>query len=194
MDLFGLIGFNYCNLSIINASIVFSVQSTAYIWGLGIIAIQKSKSAEIVNMRASTSVSSNSGSFVGSIFGSQEAVLCSIQNVSVFDGVLTCKNIMGGIAGHSTNIKIQNTSVSNVSIIGATKIGGFFGESYQSVNVVNSKIEFVHLSGSSLVGLIVGKNAGVYSSSGSSSTQNYINGILQSDCPVLSNTWSVVGC
>ncbi|CAL6092360.1 Conserved_hypothetical protein [Hexamita inflata] len=194
MEFFGLIGFDYCNISIINASIVFSVQSTAYIWGLGIIAIQKSKSAEIVNMRASTSVSSNSGSYVGSIFGSQEAFLCSIQNVSVFDGILTCKYTMGGIAGHSTNIKIQNTSVSNVSIIGASKIGGYFGESYQPVNVVNSKIEFVHLSGSSLVGLIVGKNVGVYSSSGSSSTQNYINGVLQSDCPVLSNTWSVVGC
>ncbi|CAL6097297.1 Hypothetical_protein [Hexamita inflata] len=71
-----------------------------------------------------------------------------------------------------------------MNISGSTNIGGYFMSSLYLI--FSSKIQLVRLFGSG-VGIVIGQNAnGVYSISGSSS-QNYVNDVLQNNCTVLTN-------
>ncbi|CAL6101368.1 Conserved_hypothetical protein [Hexamita inflata] len=198
---FGLIGWNSGNASISNTSINFEIQG-ADINFFGIIGFQyNSIYVEAINLSTQMNFNSNSGSYIGSVFGFESSQTCSIQNTYLVDSNIS-SNIyhVGGIIGSKyselSNIQltIQNSTISKTNISGYTNIGSFIGYCQQNMYLINSKIQFVRLSSSSYVGIVVGYNNGTYIFSGSSSTQNYINGIIQNNCAILSNTWSIVGC
>ncbi|CAL5994740.1 Conserved_hypothetical protein [Hexamita inflata] len=88
LQCFGILGYTYGNTSIYNTSVVFSVQTSTYFYGVGIIGFQHQWSvyAEIINLRVSMSFNSNSGSHVSYIFGIQQAKNCSIQNTTLVGG------------------------------------------------------------------------------------------------------------
>ncbi|CAL6004932.1 Hypothetical_protein [Hexamita inflata] len=168
----------------------FSIQG-AYFWCFGIIGLQDVGSiyAEIVNIRTSVNVSSDSGSQIGSLFGYEYARNCSVQNTSVVGGNINSKNLnttwVGGFIGlQDNNLTIINSSLQLTNITGYTYVGGFVGYCFQSLYLINSKIQQVRLSGSS-VGIVTSSGS-VYLTN-SSSTQIFVNGVLKSDCAVLSN-------
>ncbi|CAL6043885.1 Conserved_hypothetical protein [Hexamita inflata] len=194
---FGLIGWNSGNLSITRTSVVFFMQTTAQVNYLGIIGRQTtSLYAEINNLRVSSSYSSSAGQNVGYIFGLEQAKNCSIQNSTVERcNSSSVSNKVGGICGYFVeNVTILNSTISDTNVSGSTYIGGFVGYCQATMFLINSKIQFARLSGTNYVGIVVGLDYhGVYSFSVSKSVQNYINGILKTDCAVISNT-SEVGC
>ncbi|CAL6000886.1 Conserved_hypothetical protein [Hexamita inflata] len=197
---FGLVGSNYGNTSIQNASIVFSAQ-TQYSHCFGIIGIQWSNSlnAEVINQLTTVSFSSSSGGGVASVFGYIHwNTNNSIQNTTIVAGniIASGSNYVGGFCGlyqSSSNLTISNSTISKTNVSGISYISGFVGYVNSALYIVNSKIQFVYIFGSTSVG-IVGGNSGAYSISGSQSTSNYINNAKQSDCSILLNNWSVAGC
>ncbi|CAL6116330.1 Hypothetical_protein [Hexamita inflata] len=200
---FGLIGQSSGNISIQNAFVIFSTQTTAFFCYYGIIGIQKSSSlyTEVINFSTSVSFSSSAGNQVGSIIGSDEANNCFVQNTSVVGGNITSysSSFIGGFIGSQsqyTTLKIQNSTIQKMIISGSTAVGSFLGYCYKSqLSLVNSIVQFVQLSGSDLIGIVVGLNSGgIYSFTGSQSTSNFINDVSYKNCAVLSNTWSVAGC
>ncbi|CAL6049560.1 Hypothetical_protein [Hexamita inflata] len=92
------------------------------------------------------------------------------------------------------NLTILNSSILKTNISGLGYVGGFIGLFQSYLCLVDSKIQFSRIYSSSYIGIIVGSSSGVYQFSGSSSTSNYINDIVASDCAMLSNTLSVIGC
>ncbi|CAL6011406.1 Hypothetical_protein [Hexamita inflata] len=196
---FGLIGLNFGNSSICNALVTLSVQGATFYW-FGIVGVQSYDSlrAEVINLRTSVSVSSNDGA-VGSVFGFEVAKNCSVQNASVVGGNISGSNYVGGIIGQQysgTNVTILDSSVQNQNVSGLTFVGGIIGYCYSSkLYLTDVQIKFVRITGSSSLGVVVGKNdAGTLSFTTSTASSNYINGVLQTDCASLSNTWSVSGC
>ncbi|CAL6027312.1 Conserved_hypothetical protein [Hexamita inflata] len=194
----GLVGFNYGNALIQNASIIFSAQQEC-VSGLGVIGIQE-QDAQVINLRICISFIVSQGGFVGSIFGAPEGQNCSILNTTVVGGNIISslsQYYFGGFCGYVyevTNMTIFNSTISQTNISGTAYIGGLIGFAQSTIYIINSKIQLVHLTSSSSVGIVFGVSSGVYSFIGSASSSNYINGVLQRDCTVLSNIWSVVGC
>ncbi|CAL6101037.1 Conserved_hypothetical protein [Hexamita inflata] len=201
---FGLIGSNYGNTSIQNASIIFSaLTQQQYSHCFGIIGIQwyNSLYAEVINLITTVSFSTSSGSGVASVFGYIHwNTNNSIQNTSIVGGNINASGVsyVGGFCGlqqSSSNLTIYNSSISKTNVSGMY-VAGFVGyintNTSSTLYLVNSKIQFVYLSGSSTI-RVVGNN-GTYYISGSSSTSNYVNNVKQSDCAILSNVWSVAGC
>ncbi|CAL5978965.1 Growth_factor receptor cysteine-rich domain superfamily [Hexamita inflata] len=165
---FGLIAWNTGNSSIQNISVAFAVQG-AIVQSFGIIGYQYGATAyvEVVNVRTSVSVAtSGSGNYVGSLFGFEAAQNCSVLNVSVAEG--------------------------NISSGATNQVGGFIGrQNSGQLYLKDSKIQSVHLSGGSNVGIVVGLGSGTINIISSSSAQIYVNGALRDDCTALSN-WD--GC
>ncbi|CAL6090518.1 Conserved_hypothetical protein [Hexamita inflata] len=157
----GLIGWNYGNISIQNASVTLSVQGAKFYW-FGIVGYQSSSSlyAEVINLRTSVSVSSSGGQYVSSVFGYEGAKNCSVQNASVVGGNISSGSIyVGGISGaqSSGNVTILNTSVQNSNISGSISVGGIFGDQNSgNVTILNSSVQNSNISGSSYVGGIIG--------------------------------------
>ncbi|CAL6059414.1 Conserved_hypothetical protein [Hexamita inflata] len=194
---FGLIGWNGGNISFINVSAIFTAKTTAQAHCFGLIGLQFSDSlfAEVINVKTSSRFISTSGTYVGSIFGAEQGKNCSVQNIVVVEGYINSgSNYAGGFSGNTfSNIQIQNATISQMNISGTTQVGGFIGYCESATYLINLSIQQVRIYGSSDVGVVIGLvQNGVYSQSGSSSTSNYINGILKSDCAVLSN-W-LTGC
>ncbi|CAL5977968.1 Hypothetical_protein [Hexamita inflata] len=197
---FGLIGYNYGNTSIQNTSVLFQTQ-TVHVWGFGIIGVQETCSsyAELINMSISVRFSSSSGGYVGSVCGAPQGQNFSIQNTNVNDSIINSgASQVGGLCGYQysqTNMTIYNSTILKSNISGSGNVGGLIGYCQsQTVYLINLKIMFVRLSASSTVGIVSGQNGGVYYFTGSLSSSNYINDVLQKDCSVLSNYWSVAGC
>ncbi|CAL6042456.1 Hypothetical_protein [Hexamita inflata] len=138
---FGLIGYNSGNTSIQRASITFSVQGAQFS-GFGIVGFLQINSiyAEMINLRVSVSVNSlnscNNGScsFIGSIFGEEHALNCSIQNTSVIRGNINSgSTFVGGFIGRqANNTTIINSSVQNCSLISQAYIASAIA--LQSIN------------------------------------------------------------
>ncbi|CAL6097013.1 Conserved_hypothetical protein [Hexamita inflata] len=197
---FGLIGWNNGNSSIQNASITFSVQCSQLSY-FGIVGFQYVSSfyAEVINLRTSVNVFSNSDSVhIGSVFGVPEGKNISIQNTTVVGGSINSGALVGGFCSYQnsqTNMTILYSTISKTNISGSNRVGGFVGFCQpQTLYLINSKIEFVRISGSSSFGIVIGLNQGTQSFINSSSSSNYVNGVLQNDCAVLSNSWSVSAC
>ncbi|CAL6069641.1 Conserved_hypothetical protein [Hexamita inflata] len=191
---FGLIGYNQGNTYIQNALVSFSVQS-AYFTGFGIIGYQEHNSnsiqAEIINLIISVNVSLGGGIFVGSLFGTQYASNCSIQNTKVVGGNISSNSsYVGGFIGAQVyNTQITNSSLQQSVISGLTYIGGFVGYFNYQLLLTNSNIQFVTLVGSG-VGIVAGNFGSSASFLFTSSwfAQINVNGVLRSDCAVISNT------
>ncbi|CAL6089097.1 Conserved_hypothetical protein [Hexamita inflata] len=194
----GFIGYISGNISIQNAYVAFSVQS-AKLSNFGIISYQAGSSlnAEVINLINSVNVSSSSGNHVSSIIGISEGKIFYVKNTTVVSSNIIGSYIISGFLGSqyvTTNVSILNSTISKTNISGQTWVGGFVGHSYSTIYLINSKIQFVRLSGSDYVGVIIGLSYGSQSFTDSSSSSNYVKGVLQNDCAVLSNSWSVAGC
>ncbi|CAL5971604.1 Conserved_hypothetical protein [Hexamita inflata] len=200
---FGLIGRNNGNTSIYNAQVAFSMQSAQLqffgIIGIGIVGFQAASSinAEVINLINSVNFSPNSGFYVGTIFGNLQAQNVTIKNTTVVESNIIGFTNVGGFLGYiyTNECSILNSTISKTNISGSSYVGGFMGICQSTLNLINSKIQFVRLSSSSDVGVVVGAYSGdSYSFTGSSSFSNYVNDVLQNDCAVLSNSQSVTGC
>ncbi|CAL6076001.1 Conserved_hypothetical protein [Hexamita inflata] len=192
----GIIGQNEGNSSVYNSSVALYVQST-YLYCFGIIGYHTSNSIydEVINLRTSMILNSIQGSsYIGSIFGAEQAFNCSVLNATVIGGNLYVTNgssYVGGFSGTNIrNMTIQNSTVSQTNISGCNNVGGFIGYGAQTY-IINSKIQFVCIFGTSYVGIVIGQSVGNVYITGSSSSSNYVNGVNQSNCAVLSN-WN--GC
>ncbi|CAL6027402.1 Conserved_hypothetical protein [Hexamita inflata] len=198
---FGLIGTNYGNSSIQNAFITFSMQC-ASLYHFGIVGHQTLTSlfVEIINLRTSVNSNSSSGQHIGTIFGVQQGKNISFYNTSIIKGnINSSSTYIGGFCAYQysqTNITILNSIISEMNISGISQVGGFIGVfgSQSTLYFINSMIQLVRISGSNSYGIIIGLNQGTQSFINSSSSQNYANGILQNDCTVLLNQWSISGC
>ncbi|CAL5994162.1 Conserved_hypothetical protein [Hexamita inflata] len=201
---FGLIGINYGSTSILNVSIAFSIQGDTGIC-FGIIGSQYDDSiyAEVVNLRASVSFVFRFGNQIGSLFGYESAQNCSIQNASVIEGNISISSQrhsdygFGGFIGKQRiNATIADSLIYQMNITGDRYTGGFVGYySSGQLYLINSKMHLVRLSGS-IVGLVSQTTQdyfpGTIYFTNSSSTQNYVNDLLQSDCAdIISDTF---GC
>ncbi|CAL5971662.1 Conserved_hypothetical protein [Hexamita inflata] len=195
--IFGLLGYIQGNASLQSASVIFSVQGTNfYCFGIFGIQIQSSLYVEVISLKTFVSFSSSSGEYIGSIFGAEQAQKCSVQNTIVGGSLISLgSNYVSGVCGQTayTNMTILNSTISKINISGQSYIGSIVGHCSTDITIylTNSKILFVSLTGFG-VNLIVGNLFGNIYFSGSSSTSNYINGVQQSDCAILSN-WQV-GC
>ncbi|CAL5998593.1 Hypothetical_protein [Hexamita inflata] len=195
---FGLIGFNYGNMSIYNASVTLSVQG-ATLYGFGIVGLQSPSSlyTEVINLITSVSVRFGNSQYVGAVIGSEGAKNCSVQNASVVRGNVSGSNCVGGIIGFqymNTNITIVDSSVLNSYISGSSFIGGIIGSCSSKLYLTNIQIKFVRIFGISSLGVVVGNNGGIFSFITTTASSNYINGDKQTECASLSNTWSASGC
>ncbi|CAL6000900.1 Conserved_hypothetical protein [Hexamita inflata] len=157
---YGIIGYNIGNTSVQNMSITFSTKA-AFLSNFGIIGSQYNGSiyTEVLNVKTSVSISSDSGNYVGSLFGYEAAKNCSVQNTSVIGGNVSAGQLymVGGFIGYQNqNATIQNSSIQQTSISGSTFVGGFFGVQYQNATIINSSISHTNISGSINVGGFVG--------------------------------------
>ncbi|CAL6090959.1 Conserved_hypothetical protein [Hexamita inflata] len=193
---FGLIGWNQGSATVQNISILLAVQGT-YFYRFEIIGYQCSPQAEmkIENLITTLNFNSNSGDYISSVFGLEEAKNCSVYNATVKGGNINSNlNRVGGFSGDVySNMTIQNSTISDTNISGSTAIGGFIGwcGSTAALYLVNTNIQFVSLSGPS-AGIIIGQKNGRVVILTSQSFQNYINNVQQKNCTNLSN-WQV-GC
>ncbi|CAL5985010.1 Conserved_hypothetical protein [Hexamita inflata] len=151
-----------------------------------------------VNTR--TIIITNSGYQVGILFGYIQSANNLIQNVSVVNCNIniSSQHYMGGFIGNmvSSNMQILNSTISQSNFSGSSYTGGFIGISSSSkVKITGSKIQQVRIVSQSNIGIVLSYSTGnsiVFSNS--SSIFNYINNVLQYDCPQFSNPFSQIGC
>ncbi|CAL6062223.1 Growth_factor receptor cysteine-rich domain superfamily [Hexamita inflata] len=200
----GIIGYNSGNVSLLNSKVTFFVQGAMFQY-FGVFGDQSSYSnyVEVINLITSVSITtSDSGAFIGSIFGLEGANDCSIQNTTVIGGNISSgsSNNVGGIIGQQHNqatikIQIYNSSVQNISISGQSKVGGIIGKCQQTLYLTNVQIKFLYIVASSNPGVVVGyNNGGTLLFVNSTAVSNYIKGIKQSECVNIANNWSASGC
>ncbi|CAL6090482.1 inverse_autotransporter beta-barrel domain-containing protein [Hexamita inflata] len=187
------------NCSVQNASLVGGNISGSDSVG-GIIGFQNSNAnVTILNFSVQNSNISDSDS-VGGIIGFQNSnANVTILNFSVQNSNISGSDSVGGIIGFqnsNANATILDSSVQNSIISGSDYVGGIIGYCLTSkLYLTDVQIKFVRITGSSSLGVVVGyNNGGTYSFITSTASSNYINGVLQTDCASLSNTWSVSGC
>ncbi|CAL6115660.1 Hypothetical_protein [Hexamita inflata] len=219
---FGLIGMSYANSTIYNASITFSVQAENFN-GVGIMGYQLVQ-VELINLKVFENLKCSSGTYVGLLFGVQNADNCTVQNTSVvgsnidsgannvggFAGcvknmiiidsmisetsVVGIDNIGGLIGKQQGNLTINNSIVNKINISGSDSVGGFIGSCHLTLQIISSKIQFVRIFSSTNVGVVIGFNNGTQLINDSSSDSNYILNVLQNNCAILSSSWTVIGC
>ncbi|CAL6040813.1 Conserved_hypothetical protein [Hexamita inflata] len=152
-----------------------------------------------VNTR--TIIITNSGNYVGILFGYIQSANSIIQNVSVVNCNINISslNFIGGFIGYmlSSNVQILNSTISQSNFSGSSYIGGLIGVFTSStVKITGSKIQQVRITAQSTIGIVLGCNnyGNSIVSANSSSIFNYINNVLQYDCPKFSNPSSQIGC
>ncbi|CAL6102276.1 Hypothetical_protein [Hexamita inflata] len=197
---FGFIGFHQNgNISIQQVYInLFFKGSVLYDCGL-IGSVYFSVFCEIVNTKTSFVIPISSGHTIGCIIGYMQLDRIVIQNSTVINSSLLSNwSIVGGFIGYAQqqcstcNIEylICNSTIkqSNISLAGSL-MGGFIGQNEASkLRITNSQIQSTRICGSSLFGLIQGNNnATTFIFVNCSSSSNYINNVLKTDCAVIVN-------
>ncbi|CAL6040711.1 Hypothetical_protein [Hexamita inflata] len=127
-------------------------------------------------------------------------------NTTIINSSISYTNIsgynVGGIIGWQFEERgetiIRDSAISNMNIFGSNCVGGVIGlwECQFPLYLINLQINLVHLSCSGIrVGIVVGYSYnGTYSFTNSIARSNFINGVKQTECANLSNTWSITGC
>ncbi|CAL6055222.1 Conserved_hypothetical protein [Hexamita inflata] len=189
------------NCTIQNTSIIGGNIISGSYFVSGFIGYQDSSSnTTILNSTISDTVIFGSGAVSGFI-SSQ----CSTSNTTIQNSLISQTNISGSyyylggyiaIQDSSSNTTIIDSTITQTNISGQLYIGGLIGICSSTIFITNSKIQFLDIHGfGSHVSVAIGINqGGVLSFITSSSDNNYINGIKQNDCGIISNNWSVVGC
>ncbi|CAL6095266.1 Hypothetical_protein [Hexamita inflata] len=201
---FGFIGFHqHGNISIQQVYINYILKGSV-LYNSGLIgSVYYSVFCEIVNTKTSFVIPISSGHTIGCIIGYMQLDRIVIQNSTVINSsLLSSWSNVGGFIGqalqqcnpsYSTcNIEylINNSTIqqSNISLTGSL-MGGFLGSNDASkLKITNSQIKSTRICGTSLFGLIQGNNnATTFIFVNCSSSSNYINNVLKTDCAVIVN-------
>ncbi|CAL6092723.1 Conserved_hypothetical protein [Hexamita inflata] len=134
----------------------------------------------------------NIGGYIG--FQYQKTNITIIESVNL-NSILSGQSIGGfiGVQDYYANTTIQNSSINNTNISSKGQAGGILGYCSSTLYLMNLKIQFVRFS-TDHYGVVSGSNRGTLIIVNSSSIQNYYNGLLITDCPLLQNIWSYSGC
>ncbi|CAL5971421.1 Hypothetical_protein [Hexamita inflata] len=200
----GIIGHACANLLIQNCSINNSYLSSIYLVGglIGqtnslILKINNSITLNTVVYASSVQEPGGSGGIMGtpgsgiSLSTFVEVIQCSTNNSIIISNQAT-----GGLIAHiNATINIVNSLTFNTSVKGI-RVGGLIGRCNQTSNISNAKVESVNVTG------IDGKIFLGYISTTNPITiidtlsmgQNYINDVLQLNCPSYTNITSSTGC
>ncbi|CAL6038298.1 Conserved_hypothetical protein [Hexamita inflata] len=202
----GFIGLVYGNISFLNSQIAFQIDIT-YADSSGIIGLLNSVGySEIVNLVFvfNTKVGPTSYGAMG-IVGWLQSKNISYINVITANSSLNSQQQMGGITSvmysqvRDSYALLKNTTVQNTNItVSGTSAGGLIGwcNSYY-VTIVDSQIKYVNIVSTGNNGVVLGTNhagIGLYTITNSSSTNNYLNNVLQSDCASLTDPLLPRGC
>ncbi|CAL6004521.1 Conserved_hypothetical protein [Hexamita inflata] len=190
----GLIGCNQGNSSLQQVIVTISAQGT-YFYSFGLVGEQSSSSlyAEVVNARTIITLSNNTGSNVGALFGYQAATNCSIQNASVFNSSIISQYQVGGLIGYfqyysnNSNISVQNSTVSQSNISGSSSgVGGLIGicsygqyDRNSNISIQNSTVQQSNISGLNNVGGFIGYQNTFVAPSSSYTTANASTLLIQ---------------
>ncbi|CAL6096922.1 Hypothetical_protein [Hexamita inflata] len=137
------------------------------------------------------------GGFIGSVYND-----ATIFNSSIFNSNISGSIFTGGIIGltwnniKDTNTTIMDSSIINMTISGLDTVGGIIGTCYSYLYLTNTQIQVVHISTSGLsFGVVIGSNITQlpYFFSNSTARSNFINGVKQTECAVLTPN-SITGC
>ncbi|CAL5992656.1 carboxypeptidase_regulatory-like domain-containing protein [Hexamita inflata] len=135
--------------------------------------------------------------FVGGIIGWQQFSI-TIINVYIQNTNLSGANHVGGVIGDqssNTNTTIMNFTIQNTNVSGSRSAGGIIGRCDSKLFITNAQIQTVRIKSGYFSGVVIGSNrAGKHLITNSTARSNYINGVLQTECAYLSNTWSDSGC
>ncbi|CAL6000823.1 Hypothetical_protein [Hexamita inflata] len=115
-NMFGLVGNNYYNIFIINASVTLFLNG-ADIFSSGFIGLQlNSFYANVINLKTSLTIISQSGQYIASIIGQGRAANCFITNSTVLtaDFAVNADSVAGFIGSQSVNTG-TNTTITNSS-------------------------------------------------------------------------------
>ncbi|CAL6020897.1 Hypothetical_protein [Hexamita inflata] len=135
---------------------------------------------------------------VGGLIGLQTGIITFLNTIITKLSISTgAWNVGGFIAQSDGNANFVNSTISesNISTTSSRYVGGLIGSS-KNINLMSVKIIQIRLSGvNATFGIVSAENLqGSQIISGSLAVQNYIKDVLQSDCSVLANAWSVTGC
>ncbi|CAL6029620.1 Hypothetical_protein [Hexamita inflata] len=214
---FGLAGYIEGNISIQQLSVVFAVLGGQF-YNFGVIGqtaltqlYYTSTSAELINVTATISnfvLNSSSFGNVGSLIGFNYAKWCLIQHAAVNGSNISSSSHIGGIAGRQYGyisnslpnciLLVQNVTVQNSNFTATNQnIGGFFGYVINTqISISTSSVNSIKIYGTQFFGIFNGiKQSAIQSIDTSFSTgQNYINDVLQTNCPNYQSTASISGC
>ncbi|CAL6025242.1 Conserved_hypothetical protein [Hexamita inflata] len=200
-QLFGfLVGYgqqNSSSLTITNVCQQQKITSSQQFYYFGLIGLTLTNTT-LTKVNTRILIYSNSGYYVGIMFGALNALNSSISNINVVNCILSSQYYMGGLIGFlmQSNLLIQNSTISRSNLSGPSYVGGLIGVSQGSVvKTSSSKVQSIRITAASHIGIVVGFNNGnTFTFSNSSSIFFQINNVLQFDCPQFSNALSRTGC
>ncbi|CAL5995329.1 Hypothetical_protein [Hexamita inflata] len=191
---------NVTNCSVQNVSIVGNINTSSGSHYGGIIG-SSGYNVTIMNSSVSNSIISGSNYISGIIgyseSGSDTTILNSLVQSLNVSGSGSISGILGSLSSKS-NATVHNSSILNSNISGSSgSVGSILGfQTYSTkLYLTNTQIQFVRLYCPAIeyMGLVVGFNDyGIQSLTNSTSILVYINDILKTDCPILTNISS--GC
>ncbi|CAL6083002.1 Hypothetical_protein [Hexamita inflata] len=201
----GIVGSQQLSLlaEIVNLKTIVSLisqqgQMTASIFGFGGAQNCTVYNTSLINSNINTNKDNIAG-FIGYLNSNITIIDSTIlqTNIQGLNQMVFGSENIGGFIGYinEKHVSIQNSLIMLTNISGSYRIGGFIGNYYQSeVQLKSSKVQQVCLNAfDRQVGIIVGCNCNIISID-SIAVQNYINGVLQTDCVKLLNIWSINGC
>ncbi|CAL5988750.1 Hypothetical_protein [Hexamita inflata] len=190
----GIIGSSSVNISLDGAQVIQSIQGKNFKY-VGTIGEQDYAYTQIQYLSITVYLISQMGSQVGSIYGSQTALNCSISGARIYKSNISSGYEIGGFIGYSdSNTTIFGSSISDLNISGQNYVGGLISQTKQTLYLIeaNTYDLFLYCS-NSVFGAVVAQLVGTWTVSKCSS-QSTINGVMLEYCWVLSNIWSVRGC
>ncbi|CAL6066481.1 filamentous_hemagglutinin N-terminal domain-containing protein [Hexamita inflata] len=152
---FGLIGESIGNIILKNAKITLSVQGKSYN-NFGVIGFQSSSIVGIKNLISFVGTIPGTGNYVGSIFGWESALNCTVQDTNITCDINT-RYYIGGIFGTQyNNGTIINATIYKSNVAGT--VGGFIGwlQTGANTTLINSTLAQTSLTSTSLIGGVIG--------------------------------------
>ncbi|CAL6066477.1 Hypothetical_protein [Hexamita inflata] len=156
---FGLIGESVGNIILKNTKIALSVYGDTFN-NFGIIGVQSSPHADIINLISFVSSSPGNGSYVGSIFGWEGSTNCTVMNANITCNI-SSKYYVGGYFGvqdqYNATIINSTNSQSSISVSSGTAAGLIAWQCYSSnTTIINITVAKISAQSTEFVGCMIG--------------------------------------
>ncbi|CAL6052946.1 Hypothetical_protein [Hexamita inflata] len=156
---FGLIGESVGNIILKNTKIALSVYGDTFN-NFGIIGVQSSPRADIINLISFVSSSPGNGSYVGSIFGWEGSTNCTVKNANITCNI-SSKYYVGGYFGvqdqYNATIINSTNSQSTISVSSGTAAGLIAWQCYSSnTTIINITVAKISAQSTEFVGCMIG--------------------------------------